>query len=49
MGDVDIVAGVVIKTSGFGIYDYKYLVTQAVHSTGSGYNTKIKIRRVLDF
>ena len=49
MGDVDLVAGVVITTSGFGIYDYKYLITQAVHSMSNGYETKIKIRRVLDF
>ena len=49
VGDVGIVAGVVIAISGFGSFDGNFIVEQAGHSvTGSGYTTSLKLRRVND-
>ncbi len=49
-GDVGLVAGVTVQLKGWGGWDGKYIVTQAVHTVGSGgYTTQIKIRKVLDY
>lgn len=48
MGDIHFVAGVTIMLIGFGTYDGKYIVTQATHSSGSGYETSLQLRRCLE-
>jgi phage protein D len=48
-GNPDLVAGVTGRLSGWGAFDGKYIIKQAVHSTGSsGYTTQIKLRHVLE-
>ncbi|MCF8017844.1 MAG: SH3 domain-containing protein [Vallitaleaceae bacterium] len=48
-GNPDIVAGVTVMLSGWGAWDGKYIVNQAIHSVGSsGYTTQIKLRHVLE-
>ena len=47
IGDVGIVAGVVITVAGFGSFDGRFIVEEANHSVGtSGYTTQMKLRRV---
>lgn len=47
MGDVSLVAGVVIKCKGFGSFDGNFIIEQATHSVGSsGYVTGLTLRRV---
>ena len=47
VGDVGLVAGVVITCSGFGSFDGRFIVEEAGHSvTGSGYTTTVRLRRV---
>lgn len=47
-GNLKLVAGVTVTLSGWGAWDGKYMVAQAVHSIGdSGHTTKIKMRHVL--
>lgn len=47
IGDVEIVAGVVITVLGFGSFDGRFIVEQANHSvSSSGYTTQMKLRRV---
>lgn len=49
VGCVDIVAGVNIRLEGWGMWDGKYVVSQAKHSvSSSGYTTSIKLRRALE-
>lgn len=48
-GNPDLVAGVTVKLKGWGMFDGKYIIAKAVHSLdGSGYTTKITLRRVLE-
>ena len=48
-GNTYFMAGVTVNLSGWGAWDGKYIITQAVHSIGSsGYTTKIKLRHVLE-
>lgn len=48
-GDPDLVAGVTVMLKGWGPWDGKYIVKQAVHTVdGKGYVTKIQLRRVLE-
>lgn len=48
-GNPAYVAGVTFTVEGWGAWDGKYIVKQAVHSIGSsGYTTQIKGRRVLE-
>ena len=43
------VASVTVELKGWGAFDGKYIITQAVHTVGgSGYTTQIKLRRVLE-
>ncbi len=45
------VAGLNILATGFGVYDHKYFIDQAVHdfASGSGYETSIEFHKVLDY
>ena len=48
-GNPALVAGVTVELKGWGAFDGKYIITQAVHTAGkSGYTTQIKLRRVLE-
>lgn len=48
IGDVSLVAGVVIEISGFGSFDGNFYVDSARHSvSGSGYRTSLSIHRCL--
>ena len=48
-GNTSLAAGVTIMLEGWGIWDGKYIVTQAKHTVGgSGYTVQIKLRRVLE-
>lgn len=47
VGDIDLVAGVVIKCKGFGSIDGNFIVSHATHSVStSGYTTNVTLRRV---
>lgn len=46
-GNTALAAGVTVTLSGFGGWDGKYMVKQAVHSVGGGYTTKIDLRKIL--
>ena len=47
VGDVSLLAGVVIACKGFGSFDGNFIISQATHSmTTSGYTTSISLRRV---
>jgi phage protein D len=45
-----VTAGVTVMLEGWGGWDGKYIVKQAVHAVDSsgGYTTQIKLRRVLE-
>ena len=48
-GNLDIVAGVTAKLTGWGAWNGKYIVEQAAHSVGSsGYTTQVKLRKTLE-
>lgn len=47
-GDPRMVAGVTVNLKGFGAFDGKYIVTQAVHSQQNGYETSLELRRCLE-
>lgn len=47
-GTTALVAGVTVMLVGFGGWDGKYMVKQAVHTVGDGYTTKVDLRKVLD-
>ena len=47
IGDIALVAGVVIECKGFGSFDGKFAITSATHSVSTGgYTTDIELRRV---
>lgn len=48
VGDISLVAGVVIAIRGFGSFDGNFIIEQATHSisSGNGYTTSISLRRV---
>lgn len=47
IGDVTLVAGVVITVKGFGSFDGAFIVAQATHDVGTGgYTTTLALRRV---
>ncbi|MDR0584501.1 MAG: hypothetical protein LBG57_09165 [Treponema sp.] len=48
VGNVNMVGGVNIQLTGFGVYSGKYCVDEAVHSVGGGYGTTVKAHRVLE-
>jgi phage protein D len=49
VGTTRIAAGNTISVKGFGVYDGKYLVRQAVHDIGGEYTTTIKATRALSY
>lgn len=47
IGDTSMVAGVVVKCTGFGSFDGNFIVEEAAHGIGSGgYTTSLTLRRV---
>lgn len=48
IGNFNLVAGSVVNVLGFGVFDGKYIITNAKHDVSNGYNTSIDIRRCLD-
>jgi phage protein D len=48
VGDVLLVAGVTVNVSGYGMFDGKYIIEQAIHTVSSGYKVSIKLHRVLE-
>lgn len=46
-GNTALVAGVTVALEGFGGWNGKYMVKQAVHTVSSGYTTKLELRKVL--
>ncbi|WP_458412782.1 phage late control D family protein [Schinkia sp. CFF1] len=47
-GDLRLLAGRTILVRGYGHFDGKYIITQAIHSQSNGYETNIKIRKCLE-
>lgn len=48
-GNVNLVAGVIVKLVGFGVFDDgKYLVTKATHNIGGDFSTSVELRRCLN-
>ena len=48
IGDVDLVAGITVRVYGYGEFNGKYIVEEAMHSVTGGYKTKIKLRSCLE-
>lgn len=48
IGNIQLVASATVELCGFGNFDGRFIITRAVHEIGSGYTTKIDIRRCLD-
>lgn len=48
VGDLKLFAGKTISVKGFGIFDGKYIIAQAIHSQVEGYETRIEIRKCLE-
>lgn len=48
VGNFNLVAGTVIEVLGFGVFDGKYIITNAKHDIGNGYSATIDIRKCLD-
>ena len=46
-GNFALVAGNVVKLSGWGKFDWNYLVEKATHSLSNGYQTRVELRRCL--
>ena len=48
MGDFALLASNTVMLKGFHVYDGKYLIVRSSHEIGSGYTSKIELRRVID-
>ena len=48
VGKIALLASNTVTLVGFHVYDGKYLITRSSHEIGSGYTTKIELRRVID-
>ncbi|MBE6012080.1 MAG: hypothetical protein E7234_05935 [Lachnospiraceae bacterium] len=48
VGDLDLVAGVTVNISGWGMFDGKYIIETATHSLTGGYKVSLTLRRVLE-
>jgi hypothetical protein len=48
LGDTRYLAGLTVNLAGFGIFDGKYVITQAVHGQQNGYETKLELRKCLE-
>ena len=47
-GDFALLASNTVMLKGFHVYDGKYLIMRSSHEIGSGYTSKIELRRVID-
>lgn len=47
LGNFNLVAATTVLLVGFGAFDGKYIITQATHSIGRGYQTRTDLRRCL--
>lgn len=47
LGNFNLVAATTVLLVGFGAFDGQYIITQATHSIGRGYETRIDLRRCL--
>ena len=47
-GNINYLAGLTVMVEKFGWYDGKYIITKADHDLGSGYNTRLDLRKCLD-
>ena len=47
-GRIEYAAGLTCEIKGYGVFDGKYLITQASHKIGGGYTTELDIRRCLN-
>lgn len=48
IGDPLCVSGNTVEIKGFGDFDGKYIISQAVHTVSNGYTTSLKMRRCLE-
>lgn len=48
VGDAGYVAGITVRVNGFGEFDGKYIVEQAVHTVTGGYKVQVKLRSCLE-
>lgn len=48
VGNFALLASNTVTLAGFHVYDGKYLIMRSSHEIGSGYTTKIELRRVID-
>lgn len=48
VGDTNLVAGVTVRVYGYGAFNGKYIVEEAVHNVTGGYTTQIKLRSCLE-
>lgn len=48
VGNFALLASNTVMLAGFHVYDGKYLIMRSSHEIGSGYTTKIELRRVID-
>ena len=48
VGNLALLASNTVTLVGFHVYDGKHLITRSSHEIGSGYTTKIELRRVID-
>ncbi|MBE3586573.1 MAG: hypothetical protein IMW94_10575 [Thermoanaerobacter sp.] len=48
LGDVRFLAGLTVRLVGFGVFDGKYIITQAIHTQQNGYETQLELRKCLE-
>jgi phage protein D len=48
LGDTRFLAAMTVNLSGFGKFDGKYIITQAIHSQQNGYETSLQLRKCLE-
>lgn len=48
VGDLDLVAGVTVNVTGWGMFDGKYIIETATHNLTGGYTVNLTLRRVLE-
>lgn len=49
VGNFNLVAGNVVKLSGFGKFDFNYVIEKATHTLSDGYTTQVELRRCLTY
>ena len=49
LGNFACAAGNVVKLSGFGKFDFNYLIEKATHTLQDGYTTQVELRRCLEY